>query len=172
MGIRGFALLVVPWLLLAGLALASVQDGPSTQGDLRRELLAEHSAEEGRQPEENQGELGNDEPKAESDTSAPREEIPTSLLVASLTIFVLAIFIGFEVITKVPPTLHTPLMSGSNAISGITIVGALLVAGEGKVFPAIIGMLAVALATVNVVGGFLVTHRMLSMFQKKPSPAK
>ena len=168
MGMRGFALLVVPWLLLAGLAAASVQDGPSTQGDLRRELLADQAGEAGQPSEQQKAEPGKDE----SETSPPRAETPTALLVASLTIFVLAIFIGFEVITKVPPTLHTPLMSGSNAISGITIVGALLVAGEGKTFPAIIGMLAVALATINVVGGFLVTHRMLSMFQKKPSPAK
>jgi NAD(P) transhydrogenase subunit alpha len=90
-----------------------------------------------------------------------------TVLIASLTIFVLAVFIGFELITKVPPTLHTPLMSGSNAISGITVVGAILAAGSGYWGVAIIGMMAVALATVNVVGGFLVTHRMLAMFQKK-----
>ena len=89
--------------------------------------------------------------------------------VAALTIFVLAIFVGFEVITKVPPTLHTPLMSGSNAISGITVIGALLLAGRadspelGKILAAI----AVMFATINVVGGFLVTHRMLDMFRKK-----
>jgi NAD(P) transhydrogenase subunit alpha len=86
---------------------------------------------------------------------------------AGLTIFVLAVFVGFEVITKVPPTLHTPLMSGSNAISGITLVGAVIVAGAGLYFSAFIGLWAVALATVNVVGGFLVTHRMLAMFKKK-----
>jgi NAD(P) transhydrogenase subunit alpha len=94
-------------------------------------------------------------------------------LIASLTIFVLAVFVGFEVITKVPPTLHTPLMSGSNAISGITIVGALMVAGaqlassSGSTFSLILGFIAVVLATVNVVGGFLVTHRMLSMFRNR-----
>ena len=88
-------------------------------------------------------------------------------LVQLLTVLALAIFVGFEIITKVPPTLHTPLMSGSNAISGITIVGALLVAGEGTTLTKVIGMLAVATATVNVVGGFMVTHRMLSMFRKK-----
>ena len=89
--------------------------------------------------------------------------------VAALTIFVLAIFVGFEVITKVPPTLHTPLMSGSNAISGITVVGALLLAGRAG-NPQMVKMLAavaVVFATINVVGGFLVTHRMLAMFQKK-----
>jgi NAD(P) transhydrogenase subunit alpha len=89
-------------------------------------------------------------------------------LIASITIFALAIFVGFEVITKVPPTLHTPLMSGSNAISGITIVGALIAAGtSNNSFVAFLGMLAVAMAGINVVGGFLVTHRMLSMFRKK-----
>lgn len=87
-------------------------------------------------------------------------------VIASLTIFVLAIFVGFEVITKVPPTLHTPLMSGSNAISGITLVGAVIV-GASVSFAGFVGFLAVTLATINVVGGFLVTHRMLAMFKKK-----
>lgn len=86
---------------------------------------------------------------------------------AALTIFVLAVFVGFEVITKVPPTLHTPLMSGSNAISGITIVGAMIVAGHEFWHSHWLGMMAIALATVNVVGGFLVTHRMLAMFRKR-----
>ena len=85
--------------------------------------------------------------------------------IVGLTIFMLAIFIGFEVITKIPPTLHTPLMSGSNAISGITLVGAVL-AGGGWLGN-ILAFLAVTMATVNVVGGFLVTHRMLAMFRKK-----
>ena len=89
-----------------------------------------------------------------------------------LTIFVLAIFVGFVIITKVPPTLHTPLMSGANAISGITLVGALIVAGqnpvgEGSTLPGVIGCLAVIFAMINVVGGFAVTHRMLAMFKKK-----
>lgn len=88
--------------------------------------------------------------------------------VAVLTIFVLAIFVGFEIITKIPPTLHTPLMSGSNAISGITVVGALVAAGAGKgSLSTMLGVIAVTLATVNVVGGFLVSHRMLAMFKKK-----
>ncbi len=83
-------------------------------------------------------------------------------------IFVLAIFLGFELISKVPSQLHTPLMSGSNAISGITIVGALVAAGSGdSVFSTILGTLAVACATINVVGGYLVTDRMLGMFKKK-----
>ena len=85
-----------------------------------------------------------------------------------ITIFVLALFVGFEIITKVPPTLHTPLMSGSNAISGITIIGALIsAAAENVTLATILGIVAVALATVNVVGGFLVTDRMLKMFTSK-----
>jgi len=92
-----------------------------------------------------------------------------SELIMLLTVFVLAIFVGFEVITKVPPTLHTPLMSGSNAISGITLIGALVLAGSTEV-PAlgqVLGFIAVILATINVVGGFLVTGRMLRMFRRK-----
>ncbi len=89
-------------------------------------------------------------------------------LVGLLTIFALAIFLGFEIITKVPPILHTPLMSGSNAISGITIIGALIAAGyQDTLWTAILGLLAVIFATINVVGGFLVTHRMLAMFRMK-----
>ncbi|MBD3676654.1 MAG: NAD(P) transhydrogenase subunit alpha [Planctomycetaceae bacterium] len=89
-------------------------------------------------------------------------------LILLLTVFVLAVFIGFEIITKIPPTLHTPLMSGSNAISGITLVGALLTALANEPFLVrIFGTLAIILATMNVVGGFLVTHRMLDMFKRK-----
>lgn len=84
-----------------------------------------------------------------------------------LTIFVLAIFVGFEVITKVPPLLHTPLMSGSNAISGITIVGSMLSVATPSPYSTILGFVAIVFATINVVGGFLVTHRMLEMFKKK-----
>lgn len=84
-----------------------------------------------------------------------------------LTVFVLAIFVGFEVITKVPPVLHTPLMSGSNAISGISLVGAIVSAGAGGgVVSAVLGLIALIFATTNVVGGFLVTHRMLKKFKK------
>lgn len=92
-------------------------------------------------------------------------------LVIGLTIFVLAAFVGFEVITKVPPTLHTPLMSGSNAISGITIVAALIVAGRGDgTASAVLGFTAVTFAAINVVGGFLVTDRMLEMFKRRDKP--
>lgn len=90
------------------------------------------------------------------------------VFVITFTIFVLAIFVGFEVITKVPPILHTPLMSGSNAISGITLIGALLSAGSQQTtLTMILGFAAVVFAVINVVGGFLVTHRMLEMFRKK-----
>ncbi len=93
----------------------------------------------------------------------------TEALLVGLYIFVLAMFAGFEVITKVPPILHTPLMSGSNAISGIALIGALVVAGpEETSVSVILGLVAVVMATVNVVGGFLVTDRMLQMFKKKP----
>lgn len=89
-------------------------------------------------------------------------------LIFNLFIFVLASFVGFELISKVPPTLHTPLMSGANAISGITIIGALVVAGQvGDVVGQYIGLVAIIFATINVVGGFLVTDRMLEMFKKK-----
>jgi len=83
-------------------------------------------------------------------------------------ILILSIFLGFELIQKVPATLHTPLMSGANAISGITLVGALAFAGgEGSTWSVVLGTAAVALATINVVGGYLVTDRMLAMFKKK-----
>ena len=89
-------------------------------------------------------------------------------LIQLLTIFALAIFVGFEIITKVPPTLHTPLMSGSNAISGITIIGALVAAGyQQTTWTAILGFIAVTFAAINVVGGYMVTHRMLAMFRRK-----
>ena len=93
------------------------------------------------------------------------------MFVLLLTVFVLAIFVGFEIITKVPPTLHTPLMSGANAISGITIIGALIVAGHTSageaLLPGLLGFLAVTFAMINVAGGFGVTHRMLEMFRRK-----
>ena len=88
--------------------------------------------------------------------------------IAVLTIFVLTVFVGFEVITKVPPILHTQLMSGSNAISGITIIGAILSAGtQHTPLTTALGFAAVVFATINVVGGYLVTNRMLDMFRRK-----
>ena len=95
-------------------------------------------------------------------------------LIDLIFLFVIAIFLGVELIAKVPSILHTPLMSGSNAISGITIVGALLSTGltPGSTFCTILGVLAVIFATINVVGGYLVTDRMLAMFKTKTSGAK
>ncbi|MBB3141631.1 NAD(P) transhydrogenase subunit alpha [Halomonas organivorans] len=92
------------------------------------------------------------------------------ILILQFSLFVLAVILGVELITKVPATLHTPLMSGSNAISGITLVGALLAAGSGdasSLWVSVLGLVAVTLATINVVGGFLVTNRMLRMFQRR-----
>ncbi len=90
-----------------------------------------------------------------------------SELLVGITVFVLASFVGFEVISKVPRTLHTPLMSGANAISGITILGAVVAAGMGAgTIAQVLGFLAIVTATVNVVGGFLVTDRMLRMFRR------
>ena len=83
-----------------------------------------------------------------------------------LTVFILAIFVGFEIITKIPPTLHTPLMSGSNAISGIAIVGAIISTKIGGGVGSYLGLIAVIFATINVVGGFMVTDRMLKMFKR------
>ncbi|XKE45156.1 NAD(P) transhydrogenase subunit alpha [Halomonas organivorans] len=92
------------------------------------------------------------------------------MMIMQFSLFVLAVILGVELITKVPATLHTPLMSGSNAISGITLVGALLAAGSGEVsslWVSVLGMIAVTLATINVVGGFMVTNRMLRMFSRR-----
>ena len=143
----------------------SEHSGPETEDEL---------AGTGPDPDSDVEESG-DEKKAsepvtvldeEEDESTPSEAKAPDRL-AAVTVFVLAIFVGFEVITKVPPTLHTPLMSGSNAVSGITVVGAIVVAGQQGWLSSWLGMVAVALAMVNVVGGFLVTHRMLAMFKKR-----
>jgi NAD(P) transhydrogenase subunit alpha len=117
-----------------------------------------------------------DSTSAKSDTADTSSAAQLGKLITYLTVFVLAIFVGFEVITKVPPTLHTPLMSGSNAISGITVIGAVLLAGalqggEPGSVPSQLGkvlaFIAVIFATVNVVGGYLVTDRMLRMFKRR-----
>jgi len=84
-----------------------------------------------------------------------------------LFVFVLAIYLGLELITKVPSQLHTPLMSGSNAISGITIVGAIVASGESGLLATVLGTIAVAAATINVIGGYMVTNRMLGMFKPR-----
>ena len=90
-----------------------------------------------------------------------------SQIILLIFILVLSIFLGIELITKVPSTLHTPLMSGANAISGITLVGALLSSGSSEAITIALGTAAVFFASINVVGGYLVTNRMLSMFKKK-----
>ena len=94
-------------------------------------------------------------------------------LVTEFTIFVLAAFVGFEVISKVPTTLHTPLMSQTNAIHGIVVLGGLIVVGlSNNVLDNVIGTIAIAFGTINIVGGFMVTDRMLGMFRRKPKPAE
>jgi len=93
----------------------------------------------------------------------------TALLVSQITVLVLAAFVGFEVISKVPTTLHTPLMSGTNAIHGIVIVGAIIVVGStDSLLVEVLGTIAVAFGAINVAGGFLVTDRMLNMFKSRP----
>ena len=107
-------------------------------------------------------------PMLASAAAAAAGEDPSTRFIRLLTVFLLAMWVGFEVITKVPQRLHTPLTSGSNAISGITAVGAIVVAGAMATrFGTLLGFLAVILAMINVVGGFVVTHRMLMMFKKK-----
>src|SRR5437879_10049691 len=96
-----------------------------------------------------------------------------AVLIASLYVFALAAFLGYQVISRVPPLLHTPLMSATNAISGISLVGALVIAGAHKTpLSTILGFVAVTFSTINVVGGFLITDRMLRMFKKKDTAQK
>ena len=105
---------------------------------------------------------------AQTENAAGGETIP---LLAIITVFILSVFLGLEVISKVPASLHTPLMSGTNAIHGIVLVGAMLVAGAfDATLATILGFIAVIFAAGNVVGGFVVTDRMLQMFKKRPSP--
>lgn len=152
-----------------GMARESSQKAKSPSVENAEEVSAESKKSTG-----DEGASGDQQPVDESENKPAGESVKKEVdsdsrgkaMIASLTIFVLAIFVGFEIITKVPPMLHTPLMSGSNAISGITLVGAVIVAGHAGGAPWL-GMVAVSLATVNVVGGFLVTHRMLSMFVKR-----
>ncbi|TWT30741.1 NAD(P) transhydrogenase subunit alpha [Blastopirellula retiformator] len=167
-------------LLLGSVSPAFAQDGDAPKAE-EKPAAAEASkkppAEKAAPQASPKAEVETPAELAADDTPSPVDGEPQPLekkytrydaLAASLTIFVLAIFIGFELITKVPPTLHTPLMSGSNAISGISIVGALIAASAGDApLAAIVGLVAVILATVNVVGGYLVTHRMLEMFKPK-----
>ncbi|APZ93953.1 NAD(P) transhydrogenase subunit alpha [Fuerstiella marisgermanici] len=111
---------------------------------------------------------GTAEKIAEAATTASAATGSASHLILLLTVFALAVFLGVEIITKIPPTLHTPLMSGSNAISGITLVGAILAAGGNNgTLASVLGFSAVVCATMNVVGGFVVTNRMLAMFKSR-----
>jgi NAD(P) transhydrogenase subunit alpha len=149
--------------LFTGLLLA--QDEPSSSSD---NVVAEQS---GAAPVA-VADGGDTEVEAAHNTIVQLvKEHQAAMLIAGLTIFVISIFVGVEVITKVPQKLHTPLMSGSNAISGITIVGAILVsvdcAKAGNELAVVLVGIAIALAMINVVGGFGVTHRMLSMFIKR-----
>jgi len=97
----------------------------------------------------------------------------TPLAIVELYVFILAGFVGFKVITRVPPLLHTPLMSATNAISGISLVGSLVAAGANRgLLSSVLGAIAVASATINVVGGFIITDRMLKMFRRQPGPEK
>jgi NAD(P) transhydrogenase subunit alpha len=129
----------------------------STEG---AQVHAERTSGQDRPPGQSAAPLGHT-PRA-GDRTVARQT-----LMVSITIFVLSIFVGVELITKVPATLHTPLMSGSNAISGITVVGGLIAAGGVGWVACSLGFLAVVLAAINVVGGFLVTHRMLRMFDRR-----
>jgi H+-translocating NAD(P) transhydrogenase subunit alpha len=97
-------------------------------------------------------------------------QIPPAVLIASLYVFALAAFLGYQVISRVPPLLHTPLMSATNAISGISLIGSIVIAGEhANLLSTILGTVAVASAMINVTGGFLITDRMLKMFRRKES---
>ena|SRR5205807_10406656 len=101
-------------------------------------------------------------------TEADTGHIPIPVLIASLYVFVLAAFLGYQVISRVPPLLHTPLMSATNAISGISLIGSIVIAGEhSSTLSTILGTVAVTSAMINVTGGFLITDRMLKMFRKK-----
>jgi len=154
-------------LLILGIILCLA---PEMRGDEKAESAGPTTVSQ-KQNSDDPGSASPDDvvTEAESDeTSGIAANNKWAALVASITILVLAVFVGFEIITKVPPTLHTPLMSGSNAISGISIVGALLASANGNSgFAAVLGLVALIMATTNVVGGYLVTHRMLSMFQSK-----
>lgn len=101
--------------------------------------------------------------------SAPVGLVPLLPILMGLYVFALAVIIGYLVITRVPPLLHTPLMSATNAISGISLVASIVTAGSDKTLSQVLGTIAVTSATINVVGGFLITDRMLRMFKKKES---
>ncbi len=161
-------------VLLSLIAVGTTTPRALAQADAARASASPGGGMAEKESSDGAGEMPTtDAPVAEAATAtsgwnSEQRTTRAAMLIGSFTVFLLAVFVGFEIITKVPPTLHTPLMSGSNAISGITIVGAILTAGHGLGgFGAFLGMLAVILAMINVVGGFLVTHRMLMMFKKR-----
>ena len=154
-------------MLIAGILVAQENSGQSANSVDSQEPAVEQPAD-GANESENLTEVPAKQSSSETQVfTMDRYEA----LMAGIAVFVVSVFVGFEVITKVPQTLHTPLMSGSNAISGITIVGAILVVANcvktDDKFALFLAGLAIALAMVNVVGGFGVTHRMLSMFSSK-----
>ena len=163
--LKGWGLCV---MLLAGLLVAQENTNPTTDPP-PSEIAPTDQVEATENEPENLGDIETNENPA---FTIDRYEA----LMAGVAVFVVSVFVGFEVITKVPQTLHTPLMSGSNAISGITIVGAILVVADcvkaNNKFALFLAGLAIALAMVNVVGGFGVTHRMLSMFSSKKKKKK
>jgi H+-translocating NAD(P) transhydrogenase subunit alpha len=169
--LNGLVLFLLSMLLLASALALPKADASTEDAGRKGPTTASEEEPSGEFAGESTGRADEKKPAGSPSTGAqagPSTAGRNARLVASLTVFVLSIFVGFEVITKVPPTLHTPLMSGSNAISGITIVGALLAAGHAVGgFGAFLGLLAVLLAAINVFGGFLVTHRMLMMFKKR-----
>ncbi len=153
--------MIAVWLAVAAAVAAhpghEAPDGDSGKGDSGKGVAAAGVTVAGKEQD-----------KAPAAGGGAFKPSRTAVLIGSVTVFVLAVFVGFEIINKVPPTLHTPLMSGSNAISGITVVGAILASGGGRWdAAALLGAVAVALANINVVGGFVVTHRMLLMFKKR-----
>jgi NAD(P) transhydrogenase subunit alpha len=161
-------LIVAGWLVLAAVVAAhSGHDAPD--GDKSRSGSAGPGSVAGMSDaEKGDAEKGDAEKSGAARGEAKGKTSRAAVLVGSVTVFVLAVFVGFEIINKVPPTLHTPLMSGSNAISGITVVGAILASGSERWdAAALMGCGAVALANINVFGGFVVTHRMLLMFKKR-----
>lgn len=167
--IRSLLILCVVILFVGSLGLNAchAQEGKGTEAT-DTELKEAAPPAEKESPKTESPKVLEEEPAQEEVAEAGPKYTKWTALVGSITIFVLAVFVGFEIITKVPPTLHTPLMSGSNAISGISIVGALFSTALGENwFASLLGLLAIIMATVNVVGGYMVTHRMLSMFQKR-----
>lgn len=160
--------------LFAGFLLAQDNTSPASENTVAEQTVAEQSDAPVAVADADTADTADAADAADTADTATVSDADNdkyAMLMAGLTIFVISIFVGVEVITKVPQKLHTPLMSGSNAISGITIVGAILVSAEcaaqNNGLAVVLVGIAIALAMINVVGGFGVTHRMLSMFMKR-----